>query len=138
MATSPTPDAKAHSLLRLTLMGLLSGIISALIAATTMLALSDYQFFGGPHVGEVAGSAAQNFAEDLPTALVAAFFWYIPIGTFVFPPLAKLIGTSAGNSCSGCSSSPDWQHSPGFWLAGSFTSCCRPSPPRHPASSATT
>ncbi|WP_156150798.1 hypothetical protein [Hyphomicrobium sp. 99] len=100
MATSPAPNAhpQGHSLLRLTLMGLLAAIISALIPATTMLALSDYQFYASPHVGEVTGTALQNYAEDLPSALVAAFLWYIPIGTFVFPPVAKLVGANTGSS----------------------------------------
>jgi hypothetical protein len=84
-------------MLRLTAMGLLSAIISALIAASTMLALSDYQFYSSSHAGQVAGSAFQNYAEDLPSALVAAILWYIPVGTFVFPPLAKLLGASTGS-----------------------------------------
>jgi len=96
MTASPTPSAQSHSLLRLTLMGFLAAIISALIAASTLLALSDYQFYNTPHVGQVTGSVLQNYAEDLPSALVAAFLWYIPVGTFIFPPLAKLIGTGTG------------------------------------------
>lgn len=80
MSPAPNPEAQSHSLLRLTLMGLLSGIISGLIAATTMLALSDYQFY------------------DLPSAILMAFLWYIPIGTFVFPPVAKFVGADTGSS----------------------------------------
>jgi len=97
MSPAPNPEAQSHSLLRLTLMGLLSGIISALIAATTMLALSDYQFYGSPHTGEAAGSAIRNYADDLPSAIFMAFLWYIPIGTFVFPPVAKFVGANTGS-----------------------------------------
>ena len=79
------------------LMGLLSGIVSALIAASTMLALANYQFYTTPHFGQVAGSAAQSYAEDLPSALIAAFLWFLPIGIFVFPPIAKLLGASTGS-----------------------------------------
>jgi hypothetical protein len=73
------------------LMGLLSGIISALIAAPTLLALSDARFFG-----TAAGSALKDFANDLPTALLAAFLWFLPVGIFVFPPLAKFLGAASG------------------------------------------
>jgi uncharacterized membrane protein YjgN (DUF898 family) len=79
------------------LMGLLAGIISALIAGSTMLALSDYQFFHTPHFGETSGTTLQSFSDDLPTALYMAFLWFIPIGVFVFPPVAKLIGASSGS-----------------------------------------
>ena len=98
MSPAPPPEPQSHSLLRLTLMGLLSGIVSALIAATIMLALSDYQFYASPHTGEVAGSAIQSYADDLPSALLMAFLWYIPIGTFVFPPVAKFVGANTGSS----------------------------------------
>jgi hypothetical protein len=72
------------------LMGVLSGIISALIAASTMLALSDIKFYG-----TAVGSAVKDYANDLPTALIAAFLWFLPVGIFAFPPLAKLLGTTA-------------------------------------------
>jgi len=98
MSPAPNPETQSHSLLRLTLMGLLSAIISALIAATTMLALSDYQFYASPRTGEVAGSAIQSYADDLPSAILMAFLWYIPIGTFVFPPVAKFVGANTGSS----------------------------------------
>jgi hypothetical protein len=78
------------------LMGLLAGIISALIAGSTMLALSDYQFFHTPHFGETPGTTLQSFSDDLPTALYMAFLWFVPIGVFVFPPVARLIGASSG------------------------------------------
>ena len=90
------PNAPNHSLARPILMGLLGGIISALIAASTMLALANYQFYTTPHFGEVAGSAVQNYAEDLPSALIAAFLWFLPVGIFVFPLIAKLVGASTG------------------------------------------
>lgn len=96
MAVSPPPSPRSASLLRLTSMGLLAAIISALIAAMTMLALSDYQSYKSPIAGPAAGSPFQNYADDLPSALIAAFLWYIPVGTFVFPPLAKLLGASTG------------------------------------------
>jgi hypothetical protein len=70
------------------LAGLLAGLVSAVIAATTMLALANYQFYSRPHVGEVAGSAIANYTADLPSALFAAFVWYVPVGTLVFPPKA--------------------------------------------------
>ncbi|MGO4682925.1 hypothetical protein [Hyphomicrobium sp. 2TAF46] len=98
MSPAPNPETQNHSLLRLTLMGLLSGIISALIAATTMLALAEHQFFAAPHTGEVAGSPIQNYADDLPSAILMAFLWYIPIGTCVFPPVAKFVGANTGSS----------------------------------------
>jgi hypothetical protein len=91
------PNAPNHSLARLLLMGLLSGIISALIAASTMLALANYQFYTTPHFGEVAGSAVQNYAEDLPSSLILAFLWFVPMGIFVFPPIAKFVGASSGD-----------------------------------------
>jgi hypothetical protein len=78
------------------LAGLLAGLVSAVIAATTMLALANYQFYSRPHVGEVAGSAIANYTADLPSALFAAFVWYVPVGTLVFPGLAKLIGSTSG------------------------------------------
>ncbi len=97
MTASPVPPtAPNHSLLRLMLMGLLSGIISALVTASTMLALANYQFYTTPRFGEVAGSAVQNYAEDLPSALLMAFLWFLPMGIFIFPPIAKLVGASAG------------------------------------------
>jgi len=94
LTNSPTPPARGHSILRLMSTGLLSGIISALIAASTLLALSDAQYFGS-----AAGSAAKNYADDLPTALLAAFLWFLPVGIFVFPPAANFLGavSSAGN-----------------------------------------
>jgi hypothetical protein len=70
------------------LMGLLSGIISALIAASTLLALSDGQVAGTATVS----SAAKDYASDLPTAVLAALLWFLPLGIFVFPPAAKLLG----------------------------------------------
>ncbi len=91
---SASPTIQSHSLLRLMLMGLLAGIISALIGGSTMLALSNYQFFHTPRFGETSGTALQSFSDDLPTALYMAFLWFVPIGVFVFPPLAKLVGAS--------------------------------------------
>jgi hypothetical protein len=70
------------------LMGLLSGIVSALIAASTLLALSDGQVAGTATVS----SAAKDYASDLPTAVLAALLWFLPLGIFVFPPAAKLLG----------------------------------------------
>jgi hypothetical protein len=72
------------------LMGFLSGSISAIIAASTMLALSDAQFYGS-----AVGSAVKDYTGDLPAALIAAFLWFLPVGIFVFPPLAKLLGTDS-------------------------------------------
>ncbi len=76
------------------LTGLLAGIISALIAGSTMLVLSDYQFFHTPHFGETPGTTLQSFSDDLPAALYMAFLWFVPIGVFIFPPIAKLVGAS--------------------------------------------
>lgn len=97
MAASPTPSPRSASLLRLTAMGLLSSIISALIAASTMLAVSDYQSYKRPVAEQAAGSPFQNYADDLPSALIAAFLWYVPVGTFVFPLLARFLGASTGS-----------------------------------------
>ncbi len=88
---STPPAAPNHSLLRLMLMGFLSGIISALITASTLLALSNLQFYGAAG----AGSAVTNYTDDLPTALIAAFLWFLPVGIFVFPPAAKLVGAAS-------------------------------------------
>lgn len=88
-----TNTLASHSLLRLMLMGLLSGIISALIAASTLLALSDFT----PSEA-TATSSAKTYAGDLPTAVIAAFLWFLPVGIFIFPPAAKLLvaASSAG------------------------------------------
>ena len=110
------PNAPNHSLARLMLMGLLSGIISALIAASTMLALANYQFYTTPHFGEVAGSAVQNYADDLPSALIAAFLWFLPVGIFVFPLIAKLVGASTGG---GTAPAPEVRHAGGNHLVSS-------------------
>jgi hypothetical protein len=89
------PDTPSHSLVRLMLMGFLSGIISALIAASTLLALFDARFFGTAAVG----SAIKDFGNDLPMAVLAAFLWFLPVGIFVFPPAAKFLGAaSAGGT----------------------------------------
>ncbi len=86
--TNPPTPASAHSLLRLMLMGFLSGIISAFIAASTLLALADVQSLGTA----AAGSAVKNYTGDLPTAVLAALLWFLPVGIFVFPPAAKFLG----------------------------------------------
>ncbi len=86
------PSTPSHSLLLLMLMGLLSGTISAFIAATTMLTLSEGQISG-----TTAGSAVQNYADDLPTAVIAAFLWFLPMGIFIFPPTAKFLGAASGS-----------------------------------------
>jgi hypothetical protein len=92
---TPPPTTVSHSLLRLMLMGLLSGIITALISAATLLALSDAKFYEAA----ASGSAFGSYTDDLPTAVVAAFLWFLPAGIFVFPPLAKLLGAaSAGGT----------------------------------------
>lgn len=92
--TPPTisPSAPSHSLVRLMLMGFPSGTISALIAASALLALSYAQFYGTAG----ASSAVKDYANDLPTAIVAAFLWFLPIGIFIFPPAAKFLGAAAG------------------------------------------
>jgi len=98
MPTSPMPArTQGLSLLRLTATGLLAAIISAILAAITMQALADYLFYAKPSSGTPPGAAFQTYAEALPTALMAAFLWYMPIGTFVFPPLAKISGAAAGS-----------------------------------------
>jgi hypothetical protein len=74
------------------LMGFLSGIISAFIAASTLLALSDARFFGTA----AAGSAVKDFGSDLPEALLIGFMWFLPVGIFVFPPAAKFLGAASG------------------------------------------
>jgi hypothetical protein len=75
------------------MMGLLSGIITALVAASVLLGLSDAQFYGASAVG----TAAQDYAGDLPTAVLAALIWFLPVGIFVFPPVAKFLAP-AGES----------------------------------------
>ncbi len=74
------------------LMGFLSGIISALIAASTLLALANAQFYGAA----AAGSAVKNYTDDLPNAMIAAFLWFLPLGIFIFPPAAKFLGAASG------------------------------------------
>jgi hypothetical protein len=93
--TSPTtpPTTPSHSLLRLMLMGLLSGIITALISAATLLAVSDTKFYGTA----AAGSAIGSYTDDLPTPVIAAFLWFLPVGIFVFAPLAKFLGAASAD-----------------------------------------
>jgi hypothetical protein len=87
------PPASSHSLARLMLMGLLSGIISAFIAATAMLALSEAAVFGTT----ASGSAVRSYADDLPDAVFMAMLWFLPVGIFVFPPAAKFLGAARGD-----------------------------------------
>jgi hypothetical protein len=90
--TMPTaqPPASSHSLARLMLMGFLSGIISAMIAAATLLALSYVRFYGTAE----AGSAVREYTKDLPDAVFMAFLWFLPVGIFIFPPAAKVLGAA--------------------------------------------
>jgi hypothetical protein len=76
--------------------GLTSGLISALLTATTMLALYNYQFYSTPRFGQVVGSATENYASDLPSALYAAVLWFVPVGVLVFPWLVRLVGATGG------------------------------------------
>lgn len=91
-ATANLPPAPSHSLLRLMLTGLLSGIISAFIAACALLALAEAGFPGTRN----AGLAVKDFGNDMPTLLLAAFIWFLPVGIFVFPPAAKFLGADVG------------------------------------------
>lgn len=77
-----------HPLLRLMLMGLLSGIISAFIAAFALVALAEH--------GTFTEAAIKDFGDDMPTTLLAAFIWFLPVGIFVFPPAAKFLGAASG------------------------------------------
>lgn len=88
--TSPFP-APSHSLPRLMLMGLLSGLISAFVAASALVILADPHVFGTGN----AGAAVKDFGNDMPTTLLAAFIWFLPVGIFVFPPAAKFLGAAS-------------------------------------------
>lgn len=90
--TSPFP-APSHSLPRLMLMGLLSGLISAFVAASALVILADPHFFGTGN----AGAAVKDFGNDMPTTLLAAFIWFLPVGIFVFPPAAKFLGAASSS-----------------------------------------
>ncbi|MBS0253426.1 MAG: hypothetical protein JSR78_20390 [Proteobacteria bacterium] len=81
-----------HPLLRLMLMGLLSGIISAFIAAFALVILAEH----GTFTKASTEAAIKNFGDDMPTTLLAAFIWFLPVGIFVFPPAAKFLGAASG------------------------------------------
>ncbi len=74
------------------LMGLLSGIVCAFIAASVLLALAEAGFPGTRN----AGPAIKDFGNDMTTLLLAAFIWFLPVGIFVFPPAAKFLGADEG------------------------------------------
>ncbi len=96
MAASPTPSPRSASLLRLTAMGLLSCHHFRAHSRVDDAGALRLPILQEPYAGQAAGSPFQNYADDLPSALIAAFLWYIPVGTFVFPPLAKFLGASTG------------------------------------------
>lgn len=73
------------------LMGLLSGIISAFIAAFALVALAEH----GTFTKASTEAAIKDFGNDMPTTLLAAFIWFLPVGIFVFPPAAKFLGAAS-------------------------------------------
>jgi hypothetical protein len=83
---------------RLMLTGLVAGVAATVIAATTMLALANYNFYSKPHVGVVTGSAVENYVGDLPSALYACAIWYVPVGVLLYPIFARWIGATGAHS----------------------------------------
>jgi hypothetical protein len=74
------------------LIGLLSGIISAFVAASALAVLADRAVLGTGN----PGATVKDVGNDMPTTLLAAFIWFLPVGIFVFPPAAKFLGAASG------------------------------------------